>query len=139
MLDVNVNFFWHLASFLILFYLLNTILFKPIFKVFDERSKMIDGSLENARELDKEKDEFLSQIDANLAKAKDEAKTINEGLRNEGSEVHKQAMAAAQKDAEEMNSKAKAELEAAVQKAKDGLQKDIEAFSGKIVEKMIGA
>jgi len=139
MLDININFFWHLASFLTLFWLLNTILFKPIFRVFDERSKIIDGSLENARELANEKDGLLSQIDANLAKAKEKAKAINEGLRSEGSEAHKLAMEAAQKDAEEMNSRAKAKLETAVQNAKDGLKKDIETFSGKIVDKMIGA
>jgi F-type H+-transporting ATPase subunit b len=139
MLDINQYFFWHLANFLILFWLLNAILFKPLFRIFNERSRLIDGSLENARELDKEKDDFLSQVDAKLAKAREEAKAINEELRNEGSTVHRAAMEAARKDAEEMNIKAKAELEDAVRNAKDGLRKEIETFSNKIVEKMLGA
>ncbi|MDO8282488.1 MAG: F0F1 ATP synthase subunit B [Thermodesulfovibrionia bacterium] len=138
MLDINRFFFWHLANFLILIWLLNIILFKPLFRIFEERSKLIDGSLESAKSLAKEKDELMAQIDAKLAKAKEEAKSINETFRKEGSEIHKQAMEAAQKDAEEMNRKAKTELESSVQKAKDGLRKEIEAFSGKIVEKMLG-
>lgn len=139
MLDINQSFFWHLANFLILFLLLNAILFKPLFRKFDERAEMIDGSLEKAKGLNSEKDELLAKMDAKLAEAKEEAKTINEGLRQAGAEIHKQAMEAAQKDAEEMNSKAKAELAASVVKVKEGLKKDIETFSGKIVEKMLGA
>lgn len=139
MLDINQYFFWHLANFFIIFWLLNTILFKPLFRIFDERSRLIDGSLENAKGLDKEKDSLLSQIDARLAEAKEEAKSINEKFRREGSEVHKQSMETAQKNAEKMNKKAKTELEASVKKAKDGLRKEIETFSGKIVEKMLGA
>lgn len=139
MLDINRFFFWHLANFLILIWLLNIILFKPLFRIFDERSKLIDGSLESARDLAKEKDDLLAQVDAKLAKAKEEAKSISEAFRKEGSEAHKQAMEAAQKDAEDMSKKAKTELAASVQKAKDGLRKDIEVFSGKIVEKMMGA
>ena len=73
------------------------------------------------------------------AEAKEEAKSINEGLRNEGAEIHKQAMEASQKDAEEMNKKAKAELEASVAKAKEGLRKEIDTFSNNIIEKMLGA
>ncbi|MBI4824847.1 MAG: F0F1 ATP synthase subunit B [Nitrospirae bacterium] len=138
MLDINRFFFWHLANFLILIWLLNIILFKPLFRIFDERSKLIDGSLESAKELAKEKDDLLAQVDAKLAKAKEEAKAISEAFRKEGSDVHKQAMEAAQKDAEEMSKKAKAELAASVQKAKDGLKNEIEAFSGKIVAKMLG-
>jgi F-type H+-transporting ATPase subunit b len=139
MLDINQYFFWHLANFLILFWLLNIILFKPLFRIFDERSNLIDGSLDKAKELDSEKDELLAKIDAKLAEAKEEAKTINEGLRQEGAEFHKQAMEAAQKDAEEMNKKARAELEASVAKVKEGLKKEIDTFSNKIIEKMLGA
>lgn len=139
MLDINRFFFWHLANFLILIWLLNIILFKPLFRIFDERKKLIDGSLENAKELAKKKDALMTQIDAKLAEAKEEAKSISEGFRKEGSELHKHALEVAQKDAEEMNKLAKAKLQASVQKAKDGLRTDIEAFSGKIVEKMLGA
>lgn len=138
MLDINRFFFWHLANFLILIWLLNIILFKPIFRIFEERSKLIDGSLENAKELANEKDAILAKIDEKLATAKEEAKSINEAFRKEGSEVHKHALEVAQKDAEEMNKVAKAKLQASVQKAKDGLRNEIEAFSGKIVEKMLG-
>ncbi|MBI4843980.1 MAG: ATP synthase F0 subunit B [Nitrospirae bacterium] len=139
MLDINRYFFWHLANFFILFWLLNTILFKPVFRIFEERSKLIDGSLENAKGLAKEKDELLAQIDAKLAKAREEAKTINEKFRHEGSETQKEALETARKNAEELSRKAKAELASSVAKAKDGLKKDIELFSGRIIEKMLGA
>ena len=100
---------------------------------------MVDGSLEKAKALDGEKDELLAKMDAKLAEAKEEAKTINEGLRQAGAEIHKQAMEAAQKDAEEMNRKAKAELEASVAKTKEGLKKEIDTFSNNIIEKMLEA
>ena len=65
------------------------------------------------------------------------AKTTFEELSNEGMEVQKQALPAAQNEAAVLNNNAKAELGSAVEKARVSLKSDIEAFSKQIVEKLV--
>ena len=139
MLEVNGWFFVQLANFLILLFLLNTILFKPILKLFKERDDNTKGALESANGMDREKDDVLAQIEEKLSGARTEARSIFENLSNEGLEVQKSSVQSAQNESVEINKNAKAELETATNTARNALKSDIEAFSKQIVEKLVGA
>lgn len=139
MLEFNGWFFVQLANFLILIYILNIMLFRPFVRLFREREEGTKGALENAKALDKEKDAILAQIDEKLAEARGNAKTLFDGFSREGLDVQKSTVKSAQDEAVEINRKARAELEAATEKARTGLKSDIEAFSKQIVEKLVGA
>jgi F-type H+-transporting ATPase subunit b len=139
MLDINAWFFAQLANFFILFMLLYFILFKPYISLFKERDNNTKGALEKAGAMDKEKDEVLVQIDAKLSDARGKARTIFEDLSKEGLDVQKNQLDSAQNEAVEINRKAKADLEAATEKATTSLKSDIEKFSRQIVDKLVGA
>ena len=139
MLEVNGWFFVQLANFLILLFLLNTILFKPLMKLFKEREDNTKGALDSANDMDREKDDVLAQIEEKLSGARTEARSIFENLSNEGLAVQKKAVQSAQNESVEINKKARAELETATDTARNALKSDIEAFSKQIVEKLVGA
>ena len=139
MLEFNAWFFAQLANFLLLLIVLNIILFKPILRIIKEREENTTGALENAKALDREKDEVLAQVDEKLSEARGNARTVYEGLSNEGLDTQKKALESAQNEAVEINRKAKEELSAAADKARAGLKSDIESFSKQIVEKLVGA
>jgi len=139
MLEVNGWFFVQLANFLILLFLLNTILFKPLLKLFKERDDNTKGALDSANDMDREKDDVLAQIEEKLSGARTEARSIFENLSNEGLEVQKSSVQSAQNESVEINKKARAELETATDTARNTLKSDIEAFSKQIVEKLVGA
>jgi F-type H+-transporting ATPase subunit b len=138
MLEVNSWFFVQLANFLILLFLLNTILFKPLLKLFKERDDNTKGALDSASAMDREKDDVLAQIEEKLSGARTEARSIFENLSNEGLDVQKSSVQSAQNESIEINKKAKTELEAATDKARNALKSDIEAFSKQIVDKLVG-
>ena len=139
MLEVNGWFFVQLANFLILLFLLNTILFKPLMKLFKERDDNTKGALDSANVMNREKDTVLEQIEGKLSGARTEARSIFENLSNEGLEVQKNSVQSAQDNSIEINKKARAELEAATDKARNALKSDIEAFSKQIVDKLVKA
>ena len=139
MLDINGWFFVQLANFVILLVVLNTIVFKPFLRLFQEREDNTSGALEKARALDKEKDGILAQIDEKLGEARGKARKSFEELSSEGIEAQRTALEAAQNEAVEINRKAKADLEAASEKASASLKSDIEKFAKQIVEKLVGA
>ncbi len=138
MLELNKWFFVQLANFLLLLFVLNIILFKPMLRLFQEREKNTTGFLNDAKAMDKEKDEVLSQIDSKLAGARDRAKAVFEKFSTEGIEIQKLAVDSAQNEAVEINRKSKEEIETATDKARAALKADIENFSNKIVEKLVG-
>ena len=138
MLEFSAWFFAQLANFLLLLIVLNIILYKPILRIIEERKENTTGALENAKALDREKDEVMAQIDEKLSEARGNARTVYEGLSNEGLDTQKKALESAQNEAVEINRKAKQELEAATETARAGLKSDIEGFSKQIVEKLVG-
>jgi len=139
MLEVNGWFFVQLANFLILLFLLNTILFKPMLKLFNERNDNTKGALDSAAAMDRDKDDVLAEIEEKLSGARTDARSIFENLSNEGLDVQKSSVQSAQNESIEINKKAKTELEAATDKARNALKSDIEAFSKQIVDKLVGA
>jgi len=133
--------FWlgvQFVNFIVLLILLNYILFRPLLRLFTERKGHIEGSLESAKNMDKEKELLLEQIGTKLSEARNKAKTIFEELSKEGLDIQKEFVNVAKKDAAERNRKAKEDIEAETKKARELLRKEVETFSKKIVEKMVG-
>jgi F-type H+-transporting ATPase subunit b len=139
MLELNKWFFAQLANFLLLLILLNIILFKPLLRLFKERDAGINGALESAKSMDKEREGVMAQIDAKLSEGRTGAKTAFEELSRQGMEIQKEALTAAQNEAAGLNKSAKDELGAAMEKARVSLKSDVEAFSKQIVEKLVKA
>jgi F-type H+-transporting ATPase subunit b len=138
MLEINGWFFAQLANFLLLLIILNAILYKPILRIFKERESSTSGFLEDAKAMGKEKDDLMAQIDASRSDARSNAKSIFESLSEEGKIAQKQAVGSAQDESVEINKKARADIEAATDKARASLKGDIESFSKKIVAKLVG-
>ncbi len=139
MLEVNKWFFVHLINFLVLLVLLNYILFKPLLCLLARRSDHIKGSLDSAHTMDKEKDAQLQQIETKLSEARNKARTTFEELSKEGIAQQKEQVDMSQKEAAEINKRAKEDLERETQRTKESLRKEVETFSRMIVEKMVGA
>ncbi len=139
MLELNKWFFAQLINFLVLLILLNYILFRPLLRLFKERDERINGSLNKARAVDKEREDLLQEMDAKLSDARNKAKTEFEESSKEGLARQRSYIDEATRQAVEINKKAKEDIEAEVKKAKETLRSEVESFSRIIVEKMIGA
>ncbi len=138
MLELNNWFFVQLVSFLVLFVLLNNILFKPLLRIFREREDHVKGSLDSVKIMGEENDNLLRQVEKKVSEARNQARTIFEELSKEGMGIQTQTLDAAQKDAAEINRKTREDLEATVKETREALRKDVETFASKIVEKMVG-
>lgn len=137
MLELNKWFFVQVINFLLLIILLNQILFKPLLRLFKERQDHVKNSLDRAKSMDKEREDLLNKINTKLFEARNQAKTILEGLKKEGINMQKELVDATQKDALEISSKAQKELHAESERARKALRADVEKFSNEIVRKLI--
>lgn len=139
MLEFNQWFFVLLANFLILFFILSAILFKPLARIFKDREEATTGALNEAKTLNERKDEAIARMNAELLAAKNNAKKIFDSLREEGLTKQKEIIAKTEAEASEMIEKAKRELQEDVQRVRAALRADIEKFSEEIVNKLVKA
>jgi F-type H+-transporting ATPase subunit b len=140
MLNIEVKWFVVLlVNFLVLVYLLNILLFRPLLGVFSERQNTVKGSLDAAREMDAKKEEGIEKMNRELSEARHKAKDAFEKLREEGLSRQKTLLADAEQQASAMLQRAREELKAEAEKARGSLKADAEKFSDEIVRKLVKA
>ncbi|NOY39661.1 MAG: hypothetical protein GXO95_05410 [Nitrospirae bacterium] len=137
MIELNKWFFVQLANFLVLLFLLNILLFRPLLNLFKERKENIDGAIEEAKRLNERKDEELARFNKELADAREKAKDFYNSLRQEGLLKQKEMIAQAQVEALKEIEAAQAEIRKETEKVRKLLGDDVRRFSEEIVEKLI--
>lgn len=128
-----------LANFLVLLFIMNQILFKPLLKLFNERDKAISGSLEEARDMEIERETELDNLMKEFSRGKSDAREKFEAFKQEGLDRQKQMLEKAQQEAVGILDSARAELRAESEKAREKLRSDVQRFSDEIVTKLVGA
>lgn len=140
MLDIIPKWFIVLViNFLVLIYILNIILYRPLMKIFKERDNSTKGSLEAAREMDRKREEGISEMNRELKEARRKAGEIFENMRKEGMNKQKEILEGANGEAQSLIEKARGELKTEAENARKKLHADIDAFSDEIVKKLVKA
>lgn len=138
MLELNKWFFVLVLNFLVLLYVLNIILFKPLLKLFAHRENSIKDSLNAARDMDKKKEDAISRMNRELQDARNRARDVFENLRKEGLNRQKDMLEGANRQASELIQNARTELKIEAEKTRQRLRSDVDKFSDEIVRKLIG-
>ncbi len=138
MLEFNYWFFVLLANFIVLIFLLNIILFKPLQRIFNERQDGIEGNLKRAREMNEKREEILRNLNSELTEANLKARSLFNEILEEGKVKQMESIASAEKESRALLEKAKKEIEEETQRTKISLRKEIENISEEIVKKMVG-
>jgi len=139
---LNIEMQWFivlLVNFLVLVFVLNIILFKPLLRIFKEREESVKGSLDAAKEMDRKKEEGLERMNKELSETRQKAKDIFEKLREEGLNKQKALLSDAEGQASAMLQRAREELKSEAEKARVSLKADAEKFSDEIVRKLVTA
>jgi F-type H+-transporting ATPase subunit b len=127
-----------MANFILLIFILNAILYKPIRNSLIERKKKIQGAEEAIEGAKRSADEAGQTFKTKMGDAKMKGHQEKEALKQAGQEEEKRLL-------DEINQKAQAELEAVraqiakdAEKARDKLKGEMKAFSAGIAEKILG-
>ena len=140
MLELQVKWFLVLlVNFLVLIYVLNILLFKPLLRLFKERADNVNGALGAAKDMNQKKEETIAKLSRELTDARNKAKGTFEALRAEGANTQREVFSKAEAEAADILQKARQELKAEAEKARQALKSDVDKFSDEIVRKLIKA
>ena len=138
MVDINWTVLPQIANFLILIFILNIIVYKPIRKILLERKSKIQGLTEGIESADQQAQDKDKSFSAGLREARVKGKQEKDALLQAASDEEKQILS-------RINDKAREDLAAVKDKivkdtavVKAALEKDVDAFADAISQKILG-
>ena len=137
MLEFNNWFFVLFLNFIILLFILNAILFKPLLQIFKEREDSVKGDLDAAKDMREKSEEGIARLNRELAESRGKAKQIFETLKAEGLSKQREVLSATETAALATLEKARTEIKSDAEKARQSLRADVDKFSDEIVRKLV--
>ncbi|HDM32620.1 MAG TPA: ATPase [Deltaproteobacteria bacterium] len=138
MIQLNWTFFVQMVNFLVLMFILDRILYRPILKILDERDKKIETGQEKAKELLEKSEYMLKDYKEKISDAKVEALEIKNSAIKEAEEEANRIINDGRKKAEQILEEIKADAERQVETARKELESEVGAIASSIVNQVLG-
>lgn len=138
MLQINLSLLIQMANFLLLVFLLNIFLYRPIRRIIAQRKEQM-GSLEHAMEDYEEKaDRDEIGIKENMVRAQKEGYREKESLKMQGLDEEKGILQKTGAVVEKKITGAKSEMETQMAEVRKALEGQVALFSKELAEKILG-
>lgn len=138
MISINLyEIFMQMVNFLILLYLLNKFLLRPLSAFIENRTLTIKNDLEDASKNKSDSENLLEEQKQLLSNARKEAKTIREKAEESSKAERNRVLAETNKEAENMISRAKDEMDLTIKKLKNELLTEVGELSVDLAEKIL--
>jgi F-type H+-transporting ATPase subunit b len=138
MLEINHTLFIQMGNFLLLLFLLNVLLFRPIRRILAQRNEEMESLERMIEDYQSRADENEKGIEENMVLARKEGLGEKEDLRNEGQKQEQGILQEANAGLEEKMGKARKEMERKMAEVRKALQDQTAAFSMELAEKILG-
>ena len=138
MIALDYTLFVQIINFLVLVFLLNMVLFRPIRRIIRERQARMTMFEEDISGLADNQQGFLGEVDAQLAEARREGLGVREKLRQEGSQEETSLLEQVKKEVDEEWARVEAKIKKDVAKARDALREQAQDFATALSAKILG-
>lgn len=138
MISVNIAFFFQVVNFLLLMFLLNIFLYRPIRKILAERAAEISGGHAKAAEVDKDVQDKMAQYEARLREAKTKASEERAILKKDALAEEAVILDQARKEAGDSVNTLKKKVAKEAADAREFLREQTQSLSLEICEKVLG-
>ncbi|EPR43844.1 H+transporting two-sector ATPase B/B' subunit [Desulfovibrio sp. X2] len=138
MIDIDYTIFIQLANFLIMWFLLNQILLKPIRGIIKKRAEHMSSELDAITTFGNNATKKLADYESALAQARAAGAAEREQLKTQAHDREQELIAAAQKDASATLGAARSETAAQAKTVMDTLGKDVSRMAGQVTAKILG-
>jgi len=138
MITTDITLFIQIVNMIVLMFLLNGVLYKPIRKILKERSGKLQGMQEEISKFEKNAKLRQEEVDAKMAQASGKAKAALDSARAEAQAAGDEKLAAIKAEAEAAKDSKLAELAAQIDSARSSLQADMTGFANDMAGKILG-
>ena len=127
-----------IANFLVLLFILNIILYRPVRKILGKRKDEMDSFQEMIGDFQDKSGRYVKELEGSRIEARNSGFKEKEVLKDQGLEEEKDIVQEASSSSEEKIGKAREEIEERLADVRQSLQAEVEGFSQELAEKMLG-
>jgi F-type H+-transporting ATPase subunit b len=138
MIELNWTLFVQIFNFLLLVYLLNLVLFRPLRQGLKARQAQITSFEGDITQLSESEQGMLTQVQENLTDARRHGLSQREGLRQEGSQAEASLLEKVKQEVDAEWAKVEKKIKEDVAKARKTLQAQAQDFAQALAAKIIG-
>lgn len=138
MVDIDYTLFIQLVLFLLLIWILNQVLYKPLLRIMERRKEILDKAQEEVRNVQETIDRRVAEYEEKIRAAKMQAMGQKGDLAKEGAEAAKAITDKAKAEIAAMMGEFQARLEKELASAREILRNQSVRISSEIAEKVLG-
>ncbi|MFN2354869.1 MAG: ATP synthase F0 subunit B [Desulfopila sp.] len=138
MITMDKTLFIQMINIIILMFLLNKVLYKPVLAILRERSGKMRKTQEEIEKFDKNARLRQEEVDKKMAQASGKAKAALDTARAEAAAAGNDKLSAIKSEVEGEKEKKMAELKSQVDTAGKSLQENLDAFASDMAGKILG-
>jgi len=138
MIDLNISFFIQMANFLLLLFLLNVVLFRPIRGIIQQRREKLADLAAQAEQFRQQMEEADQERQNHLRQAQSDGFERKNDLKNQAAERERSLLAKTNQDLAAEAAQVRSQIQAQIETARQGLLGQVDGFGLALAEKMLG-
>jgi F-type H+-transporting ATPase subunit b len=138
MITTDITLFIQIINMIVLMFLLNGVLYKPVKKILKERSEKLQGMQGEISEFEMNAKLRQEEVDAKMAKASGKAKAALDTARAGAHASGDEKLAAIKTEAESTKDAKLADVKSQIESARTSLQSDLDGFATEMASKILG-
>lgn len=138
MININITLLIQMANFLILLFVLNLVLYRPIRRIIKQRNQVIDDFTTTISSMTKSAQDAMNTLGQKIREAREQGVGTVQSLKDEAHAAEAKLIAENNQEAQARISQVRKQLESEIQETRGQLQAQVEAFSLAVAEKILG-
>ncbi|MGN0197171.1 MAG: ATP synthase F0 subunit B [Candidatus Gastranaerophilaceae bacterium] len=136
-MEFNATFLVSAISFIVFVFIMNTVLYRPVIRIMEERQAFLDKNEKDTEDANRQAEEFATKKEAELAKARAEAKSIVDNSTEKFKAENKAALDKYSSEQKQLTEDKKSELYNEMTSAKETLKQSSDDISRMITDKIL--
>lgn len=138
MINPDITLIIQMVNFLILLFVLNLILFRPIRNIIKKRNQIIQNFNSEITSLTDEAQDSMERFEQKVVEAKKEGMSRVQDMKGEGEQAEAELIAAINEEVQAKIQEARQKVASDIEEARTQLQAQVQAFSVAVTEKVLG-
>ena len=138
MISVDVTLLMHIINMIVLMFVLNAILYKPVLGILEKRAQKIESLNGDVAQFEQNARQRQAELDSKMREASTKAKKALDGARSQAQAAGAEKLAVIRQESDSLKDKQLAELRSQIEAARKELQGNAAAFAQAMAGKILG-
>jgi F-type H+-transporting ATPase subunit b len=138
MISIDVTMVMHMINMVVLMFVLNAILYKPVLGILEKRAQKIESLNGDVAQFEQNARQRQAELDKKMREASNKAKKALDGARAQAQAVGAEKLAVIRKETDGVKAKQLADLKVQIETARKDLQLNTAGFAQAMAGKILG-